>query len=180
MRDFGAIARVSPRVMDDDGHDVPMCDMVAAQLVGHETRRFLSLSLQEFPKASPPRAPVSAGLDEDVDHVTVLVNRTPEILALTVDRDEDFVQKPRISESTMSVLQLPGVVGADLPTPLPNGFVRHDDASFGKQILDIPEAHTVSVVQRHGEADDFRRKAMPKVAGSSRVHPGIVPRGELT
>ncbi len=87
---------------DEGGHDVPMCDMVAAQLVGHETRRFLSLSLQEFPKESPPRAPASAGLDEDVDHVTVLVNRTPEILALTVDRDEDFVQKPRISESTLS------------------------------------------------------------------------------
>ncbi len=166
--------------MDDDGHDVPMGDMVAAQLVGNEARRFLSLPLQEFPKESPRRAPVPAGLDEDVDQVTVLVNRTPEILALTVDRDEDFVQKPRISESTLSALQLPGVVGAELPAPLPNAFVRHDDSSFGKQILDIPEAHAVSVVHPHGVADDFRRKAMPEVAGSSRVHPGIVPRGELT
>ena len=116
----------------------------------------------------------------EVDQVAVLVHGAPEILALTVDRDEDFVQEPRIAESTLSALQPPGVVGAKLPAPLSNGFVRHDDASLGQQILDIPEAQTVSVVQPHGVADDFRRKAMPKVAGSSRVHPGIVSCGELT
>ena len=68
----------------------------------------------------------------------------------------------------------------DLAQPLPNRFVRHDDAAFGQQILDIPEAQAVSVIQPDGVAYDFRRKAMPKVAGSSNVHPGIVPRGELT
>ena len=142
-----------------------MGDSVAAQLVGHETHGFLSLPLQEFPKESPRRPPVPAGLDEEVDQVTVLVHRAPEILALTVDRDEDFVQEPCISESTLSALQPPGVVGAELPAPLPNGFVRHEDASFGQQILDIPEAQAVSVVEPHGVADDVRRKAMPQVAG---------------
>ena len=102
------------------------------------------------------------------------------MLALTVDRDEDFVQKPRISESTLTALQPPGLNGAELSAPWPNRFVRHDDAAFGQQILDIPEAQAVSVIQPDGVADDFRRTAMPKVAGSSNVHPGIVPRGELT
>ena len=61
-----------------------------------------------------------------------------------------------------------------------NGFVRHDDAAFGQQILDIPGAQAVSVVHPHGVADDVRRKAMPEVAGSTSVHPSIVSRGELT
>ena len=69
-----------------------MGDTVAAQLVGHETRRFLALPLQERPKESSRRTRVPAGLDEEVDQVTVLVDRTPQILALTVNRDEDFVQ----------------------------------------------------------------------------------------
>ena len=157
-----------------------MGDPVATQLVGHETRRLLSLPLQEFPKESPRRTPVPAGLDEDVDQVTVLVHRAPEILELTVDPYEDFVQEPRISESTLSSLQPPRVVRPELPAPLPNGFVRHDDASFGKQVLDIPEAQAVSVVNPDGVADDVWRKAMPEVAGSTSVHPGIVSRGELT
>ena len=92
----------------------------------------LTVPLQEFPKESPRRTPVPAGLDEEVDQVPVLVHGAPEILALTVDRDEDFVQKPRIAESTLTSLQPPGVIGAELRTPLPNGFIRHDDAPFGR------------------------------------------------
>ena len=180
MGDFGAIVRVPGRVVGDQRHDVPMGDSVAAQLVGHETDRFPSLTFQESPKESPRRTPVPARLDEEVNQVSVLVHRAPEILALTVDRDEDFVQKPRIAESAFASLQPPGVIGAELPAPLPNGFVRHEDASFGQQILYIPEAQAVSVVQPHGLADDVRGKAMPKVAGSTRVHLGIVPRGELS
>ena len=180
MGDFGAIVRVLGRVVGDTGHDVPLGNSVAAQLVGHETTRFLSLTLQECSEESPRRTPVPTGLDEDVDQITVLIHRAPEILALTVDRHEDFIQEPRISESTLSALQLPSVVGAEFPAPLPNGFVRHDDSSFGKQILNIPEAHAVSVVEPDGMADDFGRKAMPKVAGPASVHPGIVLGGELT
>ena len=33
-------------------------------------------------------------------NVSVLINGPPQILPLTVDRDEYFVQEPRISEST--------------------------------------------------------------------------------
>ena len=157
-----------------------MGDTVAAQLVGHEPHGFLSLTLQQSAKESPRCTPVPTGLYEDVDQVTVLIHRAPEILALTVDRHEDFVQEPRISESTLSSLQLPSVVGAELPAPLANGFVGHDDSSFGQQILNIPEAHAVSVVEPDGMADDFGRKAMPMVAGPVSVHPGIVPGGELT
>ena len=84
-----------------------------------------------------------------------------------MDRHKDFVQEPRISESTLSPPQPPRVVGAELSAPLSNGFVRHDDASFGQEIFDISEAQAVSVVDPHGVADDVRRKAMPQVAGST-------------
>ena len=143
-----------------------MCDTVAAQLVGHEPHGFLSLTLQQSAKESPRCTPVPTGLYEDVDQVTVLIHRAPEILALTVDRHEDFVQEPRISESTLSSLQLPSVVGAELPAPLANGFVGHDDSSFGQQILNIPEAHAVSVVEPDGMADDFGRKAIADGSGA--------------
>ena len=129
MGSFGAIVRVLGRVVGDTGHDVPLGHSVAAQLVGHETTRFLSLTLQELSEESPRRTPVPTGLDEKVNQVTVLVHGAPQILALTGDRDEGFVQKPRISESTLTSLQPPGVIGAELPAPLPNRFVRHDDGS---------------------------------------------------
>ena len=44
-------------------------------------------------------------LNEDIDHVSVLIHGTPQILPFTGDRDEDFVREPCISESTLSSLQ---------------------------------------------------------------------------
>ena len=81
-----------------------MGDTVAAQLVGHEPHGFLSLTLQQSAKESPRGTPVPTGVYEDVDQVTVVIHRAPEILALTVDRHEDFVQEPRLAESTLSAL----------------------------------------------------------------------------
>ena len=166
--------------MGDQRQDVPRGDTVAAQRVGHEPHGFLSLPVQQSAEDSPRGPRVPTGVYEDVDQITVLIHRAPEILALTVDRHDDFIQEPRISESTLSALQLPSVVGAEFPAPLPTGFVRHDDASFGQQILNIPEALAVSVVEPDGMADDVGRTAMPKGAGPASVPPGIVLGGELT
>ena len=73
----------------------------------------------------------------------------------------------------MAAPQPSGVIGAELPAPLSNRFVRHEDAAFGQQILDIPEAQAVLVVEPHGVADDVGRKTMPQVAGSASVHPAL-------
>ena len=130
-----------------------MGDTVTSQLVGHETERFASLTLQESSKESPCGTPVPTGLDEDINHVAVLVHRAPEILAPTIDRDEDFVQEPRISEAAFASLQPPCVVGTELLAPLPNGFIRYGDASFGEEVLNIPKAHAVSVVEPQAPHD---------------------------
>ena len=139
MRCLGAIVRVLARVVGNPGHDLPMGNTVAAQLVGDETTRCLPLTLQESAKECPRCTAVPTRLDEDVDHIPVLIHSPPKILALTVDRHEDFVQEPCISEAPLLSLQAPRVVGTELPAPLPNRLIRHDDASFGQQILDIPE-----------------------------------------
>ena len=141
-----------------------MRDTVASKLVCNETERFPSLTLQELPEESPRRTPVPTGLYENVDHIAVLIHCAPEILSLTVDGNEDLVQEPRIPEAPLSSSQLPRVVWTELPAPLPNGFVRHDDSPFGKQILDLSKAQAELIIGPDGAADDCGWKTMPKVA----------------
>jgi hypothetical protein len=55
--------------------------------------------VQQSAKESFRGAPITARLNQDVDHVAVLIHSTPEILLLAVDSNEDFVQVPNIAEA---------------------------------------------------------------------------------
>jgi len=105
---------------------------VASQFIGNKAQGFLSLALQEFSKESLRRTPVPTGLHENVDYVAVLIDGTPQILPLAVDCDEHFVQEPHVAEPALATLQTPSVIGTELRAPLPNGFMRYDNSSFGK------------------------------------------------
>jgi hypothetical protein len=37
----------------------------------------------------------------------------------------------------------------------PDGFERNENAAFSEKILDITKAHTETVIDPHGIADDF-------------------------
>ena len=63
-----------------------------------------SLTAHESSKESFRSALVTTRLNQDVDHVTVLIHGPPEVLLLAVDSDEDFIQVPDISEAALSAL----------------------------------------------------------------------------
>src|SRR4030095_16516881 len=65
---------------------------------------------------------IATGLDKNIDYIPVLVNCAPEILSLTPDSHEEFVQMPSITQAALSLLECPGVLGAELLTPLPGEF----------------------------------------------------------
>src|SRR5579864_1907645 len=113
---------------------------------------------------------ITVGLNQDVDHVAVLIHRTPEILLLAVDANENFVQVPHIAEAALAPLQFSGIVRTELLTPEPNRFIRDDDSAFGEKVLDISEAQAESMVNPDGIADDFRRETMTVIARPIVLH----------
>jgi hypothetical protein len=70
--------------------------------------------LRKSPKESFCGAPIALRLDQDVDHVAVLIHGTPEVMLLAVDSNEDFIQIPVIAQSTLPSLQFPGMSGPNL------------------------------------------------------------------
>ena len=91
-----SIVCIPTGVMGDRRHERPECCTVALQSVGHPPEWYAALTFQEFAKETLSGTPVAPALDENVDHFTILIQRTPQILSLAVDPDVDFIQKPRI------------------------------------------------------------------------------------
>jgi len=134
---------------------------VAPQLVRHEAPRLAFLPLQQFAEEPSGRTRIALSLNEYVDHVSILIDGPPEIVALALDVDEDFVQVPDVSQST---LELSCVLGPELPAPLPDGLIGDDDSAFRQEFFDVAEAQTESVILSEGVIDDLRCEAVPVVA----------------
>jgi len=116
---------------------------------------------------------VATRLNQDIDHVTILIDGTPEILPLTLDSDEYLIRVPRVTQPALPPLERTSVVGTKLEAPLADGFVGNSDAALRKEILDVPKAQAKTVRQPDGVADDFSRKSISSVAGRLAVHRAI-------
>jgi len=116
--------------MGNHWHEFPMRDTVAPELVDHQTKRFPPLALQEPPEESPRRTRVPTGLREDVDDIAILVNGSPQVLSLTIDRDEHLVEIPGVAETTLTTFQSTCVLGSELDRPLSDRFIRHVHAAL--------------------------------------------------
>ena len=76
---------------------------IASQLVGDHPPRLASLTFQQLSKEAFSRTSIAARLDEDVDHVAVLVNRTPEIVPVALDGYEELIQVPRCNHLNLTL-----------------------------------------------------------------------------
>ena len=151
-------------------HDRPECCTVTLQLVDNQAKRNPPLTSQEFAKGALLCTTVASRLDEDVDQVAVLIDSTPQIVPLTVDRDEHFVQEPGIAESTLPSSQSPSVVWPELYAPAADCLVGdHNSSLRQQQILGISQADTKSVVEPDCVTDDLGRESVSAVARSHLV-----------
>ena len=97
VRGFGSVVRVPVRAVDDGRHHGAAGGWVAEQLVGDHSSRDTALSFQQLAEESDGRPPIAPGLDQDVDHVAVLVHGTPQVLLPPLDFDEYLVQIPGVA-----------------------------------------------------------------------------------
>ena len=63
---------------------------VAAKLIGDQSSWLTALTFQQLTKKALGGMSITLGLDEDVDHIAVLVDSPPEILLPTLDIHEQL------------------------------------------------------------------------------------------
>ena len=99
MRAFRSIVLVSGGAVHHRRHGPAVGSRIAAKLVRDQSSRLTALPFQQLTEKARGGTPIAPELDEDVDHVTVLVNGTPQILPLALDVHEQLVQEPGVAAS---------------------------------------------------------------------------------
>ncbi len=91
---------------------------------------------QAFEKALG-RLAVPSCLQNHIDYLSVRINSSPQVLLLTLDFHEHFVDEKCISKSLMSTLQGFDVYGSKLVTPPTSRLIAYANTAFRQQIFDI-------------------------------------------
>jgi hypothetical protein len=131
---------------------------------------FGTLTAQQSSKESFCRRLIAMRLDQNVDHVAVLIHGTPDILLLAVDSHEDLVHVPMVTQSSLVSLQFPHSQRRTSDTAV--GW-SHTTQGFplGQEIFDISKAQAEAMVGPNRITDDLGSETIagvPRIDGSSR------------
>src|SRR5436305_4296877 len=107
--------------------------------------------------------PIPLRLNQNIDHHTVLIDCSPEIVSDAVDLEKHFVQVPLITASSTPSPQAVGIVFAELLTPAPDRLVAEHDTTCRHHVFHIPKAHAETEVQPNAFRDDLSRQPMATV-----------------
>ena len=74
-----------------------MRDPIASELVGYQSVRCTLLPFEKFTEKAPGGSAITPSLQQYVDDVAVLVNGTPQIVALRLYIHEHLIQEPVVA-----------------------------------------------------------------------------------
>jgi hypothetical protein len=89
---------------------------------------------------------IAACLQENIYHISILVNRAPEILPWTLDCHKEYVQVPDVAQVALPTPEYSGLFSTKLSTLLSNGLVGDDHPALCQQTLNISQAQAKWII----------------------------------
>ena len=81
-----------------------MCHSITTQFVGNDFPGFAAIVSYKAPEESLRCCAIPLCLQVDINHLAILVNSTPQLMLLTVDLNEDFIDVVRATVTTVRSL----------------------------------------------------------------------------
>ena len=103
---------------------------------------------------------VAVALRQDIEHETVLVDRSPQPMSNAVDRRTDLVQIPAGTPAGFPLAQIIREQRAELDAPFAQRLVPDQGAALVEQFLNIPVTQGEAVAQPDGVLNDGHRESV--------------------
>jgi hypothetical protein len=161
---FRAVIEVLVPAMFHPREHLPLRGSTAFQPIRHDDSQDVPTPFEQLPKEFLGGCFVAAALHENIEHVSRLIHRPPQIMPSAMDHGEDFVQMPRVAWPGAPTPQLMGIHLATLAAPRADGSVRQRDTACKQQLFDIAIAEAKMEIEPRRVADDLDREAVVLIA----------------
>ncbi len=155
-------------------HDFSFRRAVAPQLVGDDHARHVPQTLQQLTEEALGGFLIPATLNQNVQHVAILVHGSPQVMILATDLDEYFIEVPLVARAGTSSTQLISVCLAELQAPFSDRLIGNDNATHSHNLFDIAKAQSEAEVEPHCVADDLSGETVAAIERRSSVHQPIM------
>jgi hypothetical protein len=151
MRILGPIVLTQAPLMMAGQPEMPEGSAVRAQLVSCDLFRREALLAEQLAH-EPDSCPfVSSALNQDLEGLTLMINRAPQVHMPAGDPDDHFVEIPAITWSWTAPSQSPGDRRSEFEHPAANALVGNIEPALGKQLLNIAIAQAEPEVQPYSQ-----------------------------
>jgi hypothetical protein len=157
---LSAVVKIPMLTVLDPRENLPLGRAIALECIGDDHAWNILTPFEELTEELLRRVRVPSPLHQDIEHISVLIHCTPQVVALFVDRDEHLIQMPCITRTGTAPTQSIRIGLAELPAPFADGFVRDDDAPGTQELFDVTVAQREAKIQLDSVADDLTRKPM--------------------
>ena len=118
---------------------------------------------QRLTKKAFSGSTISTFGDQNVNHVSILIDCSPQVVALASDLNEQFIDVPDVPKSSPLPSQSAGIGRSKLPTPVSDRLVGDQDSSLRKQVFYVSKAQRKPMVEPNSVADDFWRETVASI-----------------
>jgi len=179
MRDFNSILGIDLIDRFDGWRDFTMSGVIAFQFVRVEPTRFTTLTFDQAAEKALGGFLVPLWLHQNINGVPILIDRAPEILMLSLDRDNRFIEMPGIAQPTLAFLESARIRWTKFQAPAPYRFIGDDDTPLSEQLFHFRKAETKSMIEPDGVTDDGRRESVTLLADLFGCHAKQSAKNEL-
>lgn len=138
---------------------------IAPELIGDQHARDLLTPFEQLAEESFGGLLVAAPLHQTIQHVPVLIHGPPQIVLVSSDGEDDFIEMPLVTGLCSPSAQLIGVRLAKSAAPLPDCFIREYDRARCQQFFHVAIAEGEAIIEPNRVTDNLGRETIPLVGG---------------
>jgi hypothetical protein len=132
MRLLSPIILILFGAMNHFRHQLPVSDSITTKLIGNDLTRFTTAASRQAFEEFLCSSAITLCLKININDLTVAIDSAPQVMLLTVDFDEDFLDVERVTLALMLSFQSASINRSKLDVPETNRFAADSDSSLSE------------------------------------------------